>query len=174
MTLDALRIAFVLAVAAILQVTLFASLDALGGTPDVLLVALVAVALLRGATTGAVAGFGAGLLVDAATLDTLGVSSLLLLFAGYWTGRYAETTGRDRARAPLLAVLVATVLVTLFGYVLHFLLGESVSAHRAFLEALVPSVALNLLVAVPVIALVGRAVGRGDRPERVQEVRLLG
>ena len=63
----------------------------LGATPDILLVTLVAVALVRGATTGAVAGFFGGLVIDIALLDTLGVTSLLLTLVGYWTGRYGET-----------------------------------------------------------------------------------
>lgn len=174
MTADVVRLGAVIVAAAILQVTLFASLDLLGGTPDVLLVALVAVAFARGATAGAVAGFAAGLVVDAATLDTLGVTSLLLLLVGYWTGRYAETSGRDGAHAPLVAVAAGTVGVTVVGYLLHFLLGERVSAHRAFVEALPPAVVLNLLVAVPLIALVRRGVGPAARPERAVEVQLLG
>ena len=87
-------------VAAILQVTIFSQIDILGGYPDVVLLTLVAVALLRGSIYGAAAGFFAGLIVDTANLATLGVTSLLLTIAGYWIGRYGETTGRDRgARA---------------------------------------------------------------------------
>ena len=80
------------------------------------------------------------------TLDTLGVSALLYALAGYWTGRYGETTGRDRAHAPLLAVVVFTVAIAFAGLGLHFLLGEEVSARRALFEALLPGVALNLLL----------------------------
>ena len=65
--------------------------------PDLLLVMLVAVALLRGSMFGAIGGFFAGLLVDTASLGTLGLTSLVLTIAGYWIGRYGETTGRDRA-----------------------------------------------------------------------------
>ena len=68
------------------------------------------------------------------TLDTLGVSALLYALAGYWTGRYGETTGRDRGHAPLLAVLVATIAIAFAGYGLHFLLGEEVSARRALFD----------------------------------------
>ena len=72
----------------------------LGGTPTSCSSTLVAIALLRGSVFGAVAGFGAGLLVDTANLGTLGVTSLLLTIAGYWIGRYGETTARDRFHAP--------------------------------------------------------------------------
>ena len=99
-------VAAIVFVAALLQVTLFASLDVAGGVADVLLLALLSIALLRGAVVGSIAGFFGGLLVDVLTLDTLGVSALLYALAGYWAGRYGETTGRDRAYAPLLTVLV--------------------------------------------------------------------
>ena len=128
-----LRVGAIVFVAAILQVTLSSSLLVFGGTADLLLVALIAVALLRGSITGACAGFAGGLLVDVATLGTLGVNALLLSVAGFWAGRYGETTGRDRRHAPLLAVAVITVVVAIAGYLLHFMLGDEVSARNALL-----------------------------------------
>jgi rod shape-determining protein MreD len=114
------------------------------------------------------------MLLDVMTLDTLGVSALLYALAGYWTGRYGETTGRDRAHAPLLAVLVVTILVAYAGFGLHFLLGDDVSARRALLETLVPGVALNLLLAVPVFALVRAVLRRVSPNDRVTQVRFSG
>ena len=171
---DHLAVAVVIFVAAILQVTLVASVDVAGGTADVLLLSLLAIALLRGAVAGAVAGFCGGLLVDVMTLDTLGVSALLYALAGYWTGRYGETTGRDRAHAPLLAVLVFTIGIAFAGLGLHFLLGEDVSARRALFEALLPGLALNLLLGGPVWALSRTVLRRPTTSDRVTEVRLLG
>ena len=161
-------------VAALLQVTLFASIRVTGGSADVLLLSLLAIALMRGAVTGAVAGFCGGLLVDVMTLDTLGVSALLYALAGYWTGRYGETTGRDRAHAPLLAVVVVTIAIAFAGLGLHFLLGEDVSARRALFDALLPGLALNLLLGGPVWALSRTLIRRPTISDRVTEVRLLG
>ena len=87
MTADIAKGAAVLFVAAIFQVTLLSQIDVFYGAPDLVLVTLVAVALLRGTIFGAAAGFGAGLVVDTATLQTLGVTSLLLTIAGYWIGQ---------------------------------------------------------------------------------------
>ena len=95
---------------AIVQVSLFSSVHVAGGMPNLLLVTLVAVALLRGSIFGAVGGFFGGLLLDTATLETLGLTSLILTVAGYWIGRYGETTGRDRTHAPYVSVAVVTVL----------------------------------------------------------------
>ena len=171
---DNLALAAIVFVSALLQVTLVASLDVAGGAADVLLLALLSIALLRGAITGAVAGFFGGLIVDVVTLDTLGVTALLYALAGYWTGRYGETTGRDRAHAPLLAVLVFTVAIAFAGFGLHFLLGEEVSARRALFEALLPSVALNLILGGAVFSLCRAVLRRSAPSDRATEVRLLG
>jgi rod shape-determining protein MreD len=161
-------------VAAILQVSIFSSLQILGGAPDVVLLTLMGIALLRGSIYGASAGFAAGLLVDTANLGTLGVTSLLLTIAGYWIGRYGETTGRDRAHAPYVSVAVATILVQFGALFLHYMLGDPVSARVVLLDALPAKVGLNLLLTLPVYALTRWVLGLGRVPERATEVQLLG
>lgn len=168
----AVRLAAVVFVAAIVQVSAISSVHLLGATPDLLLVVLVSVALLRGAVTGAISGFAAGLVVDVATLGTLGVSALLLTLVGYWSGRYGETSGRGRPYAPLLAVLAATVLYGVGAYLLDYMLGEAVSARTALWPVL-PALLLNTLLAYPVYALVRRLVGRGEPASRAREVELV-
>jgi rod shape-determining protein MreD len=160
-------------VAALFQVTLVASIDVAGGTADLLLLTLLPIAFLRGSITGAVAGFLGGLLVDVMTLDTLGVTALLYAVAGYWAGRYGETTGRDRMHAPVLALLVATIGIAYAGYGLHYLLGEEVSARLALFDFLLPSLALNLVLGIPVYTLCRSLLAR-SRPDRIAEVQLLG
>ena len=171
---DAAVIAAMVFVGALLQATVFASLEILGGTPDLLLVTLLGISLMRGSITGAFAGFLGGLVLDTANLATLGVTSLLLTLAGYWTGRYGETTGRDRAHAPFLTVVVLTILVAVGGLLLHYMLGDEVSARRALLTTLVPQVGLNLILAAPVFALCSWLLRPRERFERAREVRLLG
>jgi rod shape-determining protein MreD len=158
---------------AIVQVSVLAPNAVIfGGVPDVLLVVLICVALMRGSVTGAVAGFCAGLIVDLATLDTLGVTALLLTVAGYWAGRYGETTGRGRLHAVPLTVAVITVLMAFAGLALHYMLGDEVSAHRALVTTLLPAVPLNLLITWPVNRLCRRLLTAQPVVERVREVEL--
>jgi rod shape-determining protein MreD len=172
MTLDALKVSAIVFVAVVLQTSIISTIEIRGGTPDLVLVTLVAIALLRGAIWGAAAGFAAGLLLDTASLARLGETSLLLTVAGYWIGRYGETTGRDRSHAPLLSVAVVTILYAIGALALHVVLGDPVDAGTVLIGALIPGVVLNLLLTFPVYALVRRIVGR---PEwAATEVRLLG
>jgi rod shape-determining protein MreD len=171
--LDGVKAAALLFVAAIMQVSIFAQVHILGGVPDVLLVMLVAVALLRGAIVGAAGGFFAGLLVDTASLGRLGLTSLVLTIAGYWIGRYGETTGRDRAHAPFLSVAVVTILYSFGLLLVYFVLGDRAPA-GAMLRGLLPSIVLNLILTAPVYALVRRVLRPYDRSELSTEVQLLG
>jgi rod shape-determining protein MreD len=171
--LDAVKVGVLLFVVAIVQVAILAGAHILGGTPDLLLVTLVAVALLRGTTVGAAGGFFAGLLVDTANLEMLGLTSLLLTVAGYWIGRYGETTGRDRGHAPFLSVAVVTFLYAVGALVVHFMLGQHAPAGAVFRDVW-PSIVLNLILTAPVYALTRRLLRPLEWSDRAQEVRLLG
>ena len=171
--LDGVKIAILLFVAAILQVSVFSQVHVFGGVPDLLLVTLVAIALLRGSIVGAVGGFFAGLLVDTATLGTLGLTSLVLTVAGYWIGRYGETTGRDRGHAPFSSIAVITILYLAGLVVVHFMLGENAPAGPVA-RGLLPELAMNLVLTAPVYALVRRLLRPLDRGDYATEVQLLG
>ena len=170
---DAVKAAAVLFVAAIMQVSIFAQAHIFHGVPDLLLVTLVSVALLRGTIVGAAGGFFAGLLVDTATLGQLGLTSLVLTIAGYWIGRYGETTGRDRGHAPYLSVAVVTALYTFGVLLVQFVLGEHAPAGQ-MLRGLIPSIVLNLIITAPVYGLVRRLLRALERADLATEVHLLG
>lgn len=171
MLADAAKAAALLFSVVVVQLSILANVEILGGHPNLLLVTLVCIALLRGAIFGAIAGFSAGLLADTGVFGTLGFTALLLTLAGYWTGRYGETTGRDRAHAPLLSIAVITVLYQIAALVLRFMLGQNAPGGEIF-AGLIPTVILNLLLTVPVYALTRRLLRPREWVPR--EVRLLG
>ena len=171
MAADVAKAAGLLFFVVVIQLSVMSNVDIVGGHPNLLLVTLVSVSLLRGAIFGAVAGFCVGLLADTGVFGTLGFTALLLTLAGYWTGRYGETTGRDRAHAPLLSIAVITVLYQVAALILRYMLGEPAPAGSIF-ASLVPTVLLNLLLTVPVYALTRRLLRPREWTPR--EVRLLG
>ncbi len=165
-----LRVAPLIFVAAVLQVGAVAGSRVLGAEPDLLLVTVVVVALVAGSITGAVAGFAGGLLVDVMTLDNLGTTSIVLTIAGYWAGRYGETTGRGRPYAAPLSAFAITLLAAPANVALHFLLGQPVSAQAAF-ATLIPSAIVNGLLAFGLHPLLRRYLSPPDRfPPRAHEV----
>jgi rod shape-determining protein MreD len=174
MIVDAGKAAGLVFAAALLQVTIFSTLDVAGGTGDLLLVTVVCVALVRGSLAGAGAGFFAGLVFDTANLQTLGLTSLLLTLAGYWTGRYAETSGRDRAAAPIVAVAAVTIVYAILSLAVHALIGDPVGIRVALFDALAPALAVNALLALAVFPLVRAVFPPAMQTSLAREVELLG
>lgn len=168
----ALRAAPLVLVAAVVQVTTISGTRLLGAEPELLLVTIVCLALVAGSIPGAVAGFAGGLLIDVMTLGTLGTSSILLTLAGYWAGRYGETTGRGRPYAPSLAAFAISLAATIGGVTLHFLLGQPVSARDALITAL-PSALLAAVLALGVIRICRAVLAEPPGFERSRQVELV-
>jgi rod shape-determining protein MreD len=163
---EGVKAGVVLLLAALVQVSIAGWIEVAEGHPDVVLVVLVAVALLRGPIIGAMAGFWAGIVLDTASLETFGLTSLLLTLAGYWAGRFGDVTTRASAHPPLIAVALATLGVAFGSAVLHFMLGESISAGHFFAAVLLPTLALNMLLAYPLYGLCRRLFPTPTRVRR--------
>ena len=154
--LDAAKVAALLFLAAALEVSLLSYVEVAEAHPELVLVLLVSLALLRGPVLGALAGFWAGLVRDTASFETLGLTSLLLTIAGYLCGRFGEVTTRSSANPLFVAVAVGTVGVGVGSALLHFMLGETLPVSDFLFGVLLPSIALNLLLAFPIYGLARR------------------
>jgi rod shape-determining protein MreD len=152
--------------AALVQVSLASTIEVAEGHPDVVLVLVIGIALLRGPVFGAVVGFWAGLVLDVASLETLGLTSLLLTLAGYFAGRLGDVTTKSSAHPSLVAVGLGTIGFGIGSAVLHFMLGSTISAGEFFVGVLLPSLALNLLLAYPLYGLCRRIFQPESRERR--------
>jgi rod shape-determining protein MreD len=165
MTLETLKAGVLFLFAALVQVSIASTVGVADGHPDVVLVVLIGVALLRGPLFGAIAGFWAGLVLDVASLETLGLTSLLLTLVGYFAGRLGDVTTKSSAHPSLVAVGLGTIGFACGSAVLHFMLGSTLSASQFFVGVLLPTLALNVLLAYPIYGLC-RRLFRADQPSR--------
>jgi rod shape-determining protein MreD len=163
---DGLKAGALVTLGVLLQIMFVSEIEVASGHPDFVLVLLVVAALLRGPVIGAAAGFWAGLVLDVATFETLGMSSLLLTLAGYGAGRLGQVMSKTSPHPPLIAVGLATVGVLLGSTFLHFVLGTTVSASTLLGRVLLPTLALNLLLAWPLHRLVRRLLPLATRERR--------
>lgn len=152
----AVRIALIVLVTVILQVSFLSFLSLLGATPNLIPVVVVSLGLLGGGVVGAVCGFVAGFLLDSMLLQTLGVSSLALLSVGYLAGRYRE--GFEISGFLVVPLLTAgfTLLYAAGFAAIQLMLGVETAvsvlvAREIFVQAL-----LALLLAIPTYPLVRR------------------
>lgn len=151
-------VAVVIQDAAISQITLF------GVSADVMPLVVMSVGLLCGSMTGAVMGFGAGLLVDLLLVQTLGITSLLYLLIGYWSGRVRELRDPSHGLVPVAGGAAATAVAQIGMAMLQFLLGVNAPVSGLLVQQIFVTILINTLISLPVYAIVRRAIG-GAVPE---------
>lgn len=149
--LAALGIASVLIqVAAVSQVQLF------GTNADIVPLVVAAAGLMCGSLAGACFGFAVGLFADTALVQTMGLSSLVYVVAGYAAGRLREVRDLDGALVPMAIGALATIIATAGFGLMNFLLGIDAPVSFLLFRQLLTTVLLNALIALPVYALVRR------------------
>lgn len=148
--------------AAISQITLF------GVSADVMPLVVMSVGLLCGSMTGAVMGFGAGLLVDLLLVQTLGITSLLYLLIGYWAGRVRELRDPSHGLVPVVGGLAATAVAQIGMAILQFLLGVNAPVSGLLAQQIFVTILINTLISLPVYAIVRRVISGAipDDPRR--------
>ncbi len=111
------RIAAIVIVGVLLQLSFFSRVALFHTSPDVLPAIVVSFGLLGGSMAGAVSGFSVGLLVDCLLVESVGGTSLVLLSVGYLAGLFRE---RFEIHSSLVAplVIMALTLVAQLGYAL--------------------------------------------------------
>ena len=142
----------VLQQAAVSQISIF------GVSTDVSPLIVMSVGLLAGSTAGAAMGFGTGLLVDLVLVQTLGVTSLLYIAIGYWSGRLRELRDPAHGLVPLALGAAATAFFGGGMAVIQFMLGVNAPVSSLLVQQIVITVLVNTLIALPVYALVRRVV----------------
>lgn len=150
------RLALIVVLAVILQVSFFSYLSLVGATPDALSVVVVSLGLLGGGVVGAVCGFAAGFLLDSVLLQTLGVSSLVLLTIGYLAGRYREGFEISSPLMPAVLAGFLTALGALAFSAIQLMLGVETDVSLLVLREIIVKGLLAFLLALALYPLLRR------------------
>jgi rod shape-determining protein MreD len=153
-----IRLALLGLVTVIIQAAAVSQISIFGISADLTVLVVMSVGLLAGSIAGAIMGFATGLLVDMVLVQTLGVTSLLFLVIGYWSGRLRELRDPSHGLVPMALGAAATAFAGVGMAVIQFLLGVDAPVSWLLLEQIFIAVLVNTLLALPVYALVRRVI----------------
>ncbi|GAQ54993.1 rod shape-determining protein MreD [Streptomyces acidiscabies] len=152
-------------VALVVQVSVLARLHLPGAVPDLLLLTVLGLAMVYGHTSGALIGFGAGLLADLAPPadHAAGRYALVLSVIGYAAGLIKPETGRLKsATAPMLVVVASAIGSTLLYAAVGGLVGDTSARHVGIGGLLFSAALYDLLLAPFVVPAVMFLARRAD------------
>jgi rod shape-determining protein MreD len=144
----------VILTALILQTTVLPHVALFRVAPDLLLVVVISVALARGPSAGAVAGFAGGVLRDLLLDAPTGLSALAYLSVGYVVGAILPYVQSSSVTVPLLGVFAGSLAGTAFYDVLALLLGVRAQPLNRMAQVVVLTAIYNTLLvpfAYPVV-----------------------
>jgi len=151
-----LRLAILGVLTVLLQVTAVTQITVFGTNADLMPLVIAFVGLLAGSIAGACFGFFAGLFLDLALVQTVGLSSLVYVAVGYWAGRFRELRDPQSALVPLAVGGAATAAATIGYSVMQFLLGVDAPVSFLLAREILATILLNAIIATPVYAVVRR------------------
>lgn len=145
----------ILGLMVIVQSAVFSQVQLLYGTTDLVLLIVVAWAVQERVTTAWHWGIIAGVLASLATaVPAIAIIPTYVVITGV-----AIYMRRIFWQRPLLAMITATVLATLISQIITIAVlvinGTPIPLIEAFYLITIPSVLLNLLLAIPIYALIG-------------------
>lgn len=158
-------------VAALLQVGLAPYVAVGGVVPNLLLLVVVTLALVRGPAAGTSAGFAAGLIFDLLGSGPVGPMALVLALTGYVAGLLHEQMFAEGWLLPLTVLALASLSAEVaYGLILD-LLGSPGPFWLAFVTKMLPGAVYNTVLALVVYPWLARFL----RPERsIATFRRLG
>jgi rod shape-determining protein MreD len=150
------RLALLAFVTVVVQEAGISQITVFGVSADLTPLVVMSVGLLAGSIPGAITGFGMGMLVDLSLVQTVGVSSLLFIAIGYWSGRVRELRDPSHGLVPLAAGAGATAVAGVGMALIQFLLGVDAPVSVELAQQIFVTVLVNTLIALPVYAVVRR------------------
>jgi rod shape-determining protein MreD len=153
-----LRLIALALVTVVIQEAAVSQISIFGTSADLTPLVVMAVGLLAGSIPGALMGFGVGLLVDLLLFQTLGVTSLLYITIGYWSGRLRELRDPSHGLVPMGLGAAATAFAGLGMTLIQFLLGVDSPVSLLLLQQIFVTVLVNTLLALPIYAAVKRVI----------------
>jgi rod shape-determining protein MreD len=151
-----LRLVILGLVTVVIQETAVSQVSLFGISADLTPLLVMSVGLLTGSMTGAVMGFFTGLLVDTVLVQTLGITSLLYIAIGYWSGRLRELRDPAHGLVPLAGGAAATAFAGVGMTIIQFLLGVDAPVSLLLFQQIFVTVLVNTLISLPLYALVRR------------------
>jgi rod shape-determining protein MreD len=154
------RISMIAFASVVIQEAAISQISIFGVCADITPLVVMSVGLECGAMAGAVTGFAVGLLVDLALVQTLGVTSLLYIVIGYWSGRLRELRDPSHGLVPVVMGAAATAVSGVGMALIQFLLGVDAPVSLLLVQQILLTVLVNTLIALPVYELVRRILER--------------
>lgn len=132
----------------LLQTTVFRLLELADVVPNLLLVATVSYAYLRGRTSGIITGFFCGLILDMMYGSVIGLYAFIFMTVGFIIGFCPKIYFRENLLLPTVLIAISDLLYGIFYYITEFLMRGRVHIGFFFVHRILPEMIYTVLTGI--------------------------
>ena len=134
----------------VLQFSFLPLISIYGIVPDLLLLATVSFAFLRGSAWGSLIGFALGLMEDLSVGSFFGLHAFTLTLIGLFFGRFSDRVFKEQFFLPITASVAATFAKYLISALIVYLLGYHFNPFLHMGRVLLILLLFQLIFAYPI------------------------
>ena len=139
----------VLFLAFIVQSTVLQYIEVFNVKPNIVVMLIIHVSLIRGSVEGAIFGFMGGLLMDALASRVVGLYSLIGMYMGVVAGYFNKRFFKDNYLVALIFTLVFTFVFEFSFYLLFYFIWGETRILYVLQNIIFPEAIYNCILAVP-------------------------
>lgn len=136
----------VISICFVLQTTVFQTLSFANIAPNLMIIVVSSMGLMRGRKEGMYVGFISGLLVDIFCGFYLGIYALLYMYVGYVNGFFRKRFYPEDIKQPLLLVSASNVISNIIIYIVLFLTRNRYDFGYYLLNVIIPEWVYTMVV----------------------------
>ena len=132
----------------LLQTCIFPRVFHFAVLPNLFVIITAANGFMREENTGLAVGFACGLLYDVFFGEIIGFHALLLMYVGFFNGKFSRTFYPEDIKLPLALITVSDLTYSMICYVFLFLLWGKLDFPYYFLHVILPETLMTLTVSL--------------------------
>ena len=136
----------VISICFVLQTTVFQTLSFANIAPNLMIIVVSSMGLMRGRKEGMYVGFISGLLVDIFCGFYLGIYALLYMYVGYINGFFRKRFYPEDIKQPLVLVSASNVISNIIIYIVLFLTRNRYDFGYYLLNVIIPEWVYTMVV----------------------------
>lgn len=138
----------IIAIAYVLQTTVFQYFDFANISPDLLIIIVVSFGLMRGKREGFIVGFFCGLILDIFFGNYLGFYALIYMYLGLLNGIFQKWFYPDDFKLPFLLIFVSDFVKNIIIYFFMFMMRSRFSFGYYLKSIMIPEVVYTTVISL--------------------------
>ncbi len=145
--------ALLLLAAVFMQCAVFQIFEIASVKPNILLIVVVSLGLMRGRRSGLIIGFAGGVMMDIFFPYRLGMQALIYMWLGFWAGSFYRIYYDDDIKTPMLLTAVGDLMYGVYYYMMTFLLRGRVHLLYYLNRIILPELVYTMIITIVIYRL---------------------